>query len=102
MAEFVKVAKTADIAEGQVRAVHAGGFDLALFNLGGSFHALEDLCTHEDAPLSEGWVEGTEVECPWHAARFEITSGKALCEPACGDVRSFATRVVGDDLEVEV
>ncbi|MEM7351637.1 MAG: non-heme iron oxygenase ferredoxin subunit [Acidobacteriota bacterium] len=101
MAEFVKVAKTSDIEDQCARCVEIGGHPIALFNLGGEFYAIDDLCTHEDAPLSEGYVEGEEVECPWHAARFNIKSGKALCEPAYEDVSAYKVRVVGDDIEVE-
>ena len=62
----------------------------------------DDVCPHEDGPLSEGFVEGDEVECPWHAARFNIKTGKKLCEPAYEDVASYPVRVTGDDIEVEV
>jgi len=102
MAEFVKVAKTSDIEDKCAKCVDVGGRAIALFNLGGEFYAIDDLCTHEDGPLSEGYIEGDEVECPWHAARFNIKTGKALCEPACEDQGSYKVRVSGDDIEVEV
>ncbi len=102
MGEFVKVAKTSEIDDQCAKCVQVGGKLIALFNLGGEFHAIADECSHEEAPLSEGMVEGDEVECPWHAARFNIKTGKALCEPAEDDVERFNVRISGDDVEVEV
>ncbi len=102
MGEYVKIGKTSEIDDQCAKCVAVGGRNIAVFNLGGEFHAIEDLCTHEEAPLSDGHVEGEEVECPWHAARFNIKTGKAMCEPAYEDVATFPVRVNGDDIEVEV
>lgn len=102
MAEYVKVGKTSEIEDQCAKCIEVGGRTIAVFNLGGEFHAIDDLCTHEEGPLSEGFVEGEEVECPWHAARFNIKTGKALCEPAYEDVRSYPVRINGDDVEVAV
>ena len=101
MAEYVKVAKTSEIDDKCAKCVDVGGKSIALFNLGGEFFAIDELCTHEEAPLSEGFVEGDELECPWHAARFNIKTGKVLCEPAYEDLATYKVRVVGDDIEVE-
>lgn len=78
MGEFVKVAAAAEIPPGKARAVDAGGKRIALFNVDGTFHAIDDTCTHRGGPLSEGTVEGTEVTCPWHGAVFDVTSGTVL------------------------
>ena len=102
MAEYVKVAKTSEIDDQCGKCVEVGGRNIALFNLGGEFFAIDDLCTHEEGPLSEGYVEGDEVECPWHAARFNIRTGKAMCEPAYEDAPTYPVKVNGDDIEVEV
>lgn len=102
MAEFQKVARTADVPAGGGICVSVGASNIALFNVDGTIYAIADECSHEDGPLSEGDLDGFEVECPWHLARFDIRNGKALCEPACGDVTKYAVRVVGDDIEVEV
>lgn len=102
MGQYVKIAKTSDIEEESAICVEIGDASIAVFNLEGSFYAIADECTHEDAPLSEGEIEGDEIECPWHAARFNIKTGKALCEPACGDVKTYPIRISGDDVEVEV
>ena len=81
-------------------------FFLPLFNLlialyqlpGGEYHATDNICTHEYAQLSDGWLEDGCIECPLHAARFDVRTGKALCAPAEQDLDVFETRVEGDDL----
>ncbi len=102
MAEFVKVASVAEIAPGQARLLNVRGKEIALFNVEGTFFALENACTHEEGPLAEGDIEGHEVTCPWHGARFDIRTGAVLCAPAYDDVRRYNVRVVGTDIEVEV
>lgn len=102
MGEYVKVAKTTDIEDQCGKCIEVRGKTLAIFNLGGTFHALDDACSHEDGPLSEGFIEGNEVECPWHAARFNIETGEATCPPAYEDVARYAVRISGDDIEVEL
>ena len=102
MAEFMKVARVAEIPSGSVRCFQAGGRAIAIFNLDGELHALDDACSHVGGPLSEGWIENGEVECPWHGARFDIATGEVRCEPANGPIERFAVRVVGEDVEVEV
>jgi len=102
MGEFVKVCKTSEVDDQCGKCIEIQGRTLALFNLGGEFYAIDDLCSHEEGPLSEGFVEGEEVECPWHAARFNIKTGEATCPPAYEGVQSYKVRVSGDDVEVEV
>ena len=98
MAEFVKVAKTGEIAPGEARAVEAGGKKIALFNVNGTFYAIDDTCTHRGGPLSEGMLMGEEVTCPWHGAIFDVTSGTVLGALAPRDVGAhagwFAHRVI--------
>lgn len=102
MSELIKVAKTHEIDDKCAKCIEIKGRTIALFNLGGEFFAIDDLCTHEDAPLSEGFVEGDEVECPWHAARFNIKTGEATCPPAYENVGRYNVRVSGDDIEIEI
>jgi 3-phenylpropionate/trans-cinnamate dioxygenase ferredoxin subunit len=102
MAEFVKVASTNEVAPGGARLVNLNGKDIALFNIGGSFFALDNACTHEEGPLAEGEIEGHEVTCPWHGARFDVRTGEVLCAPANEDLQRYNVRVVGNDIEVEI
>jgi 3-phenylpropionate/trans-cinnamate dioxygenase ferredoxin subunit len=100
--EFVKVASTSEIAPGQARLVNVKGRQIVLFNVEGAFFALDNACTHEEGPLAEGDVEGYEVTCPWHGARFDIRTGEVLCPPAYDAVARYNVRVTGTDLEVEI
>jgi nitrite reductase/ring-hydroxylating ferredoxin subunit len=104
MAEnWVRVASVDEIEEGQVLGVRVGDREIALYHLpGGEFHATDNVCTHEYAQLSEGWLEGHVIECPLHAGQFDIRTGKALCAPVEKDIEVFEVRVSGNDLEVRL
>ena len=101
--QWVRVAGMADVAEGQVHAVRVGGREIALYHLaGGEFHATDNICSHEYAQLSDGWLEDGSIECPLHAARFDVRTGKALCAPAETDLDVYELKVEGDDLLIKV
>jgi len=102
MPEFIKVATTDEIAPGQAKLVEVGGNKIALFNVGGSFHAIDNTCTHVGGPLCEGEIDGAEVTCPWHGAIFDVTTGQVLGPPAAQSVTRYDVRVNGSALEVEV
>ncbi len=102
MGRYVKVATVGEVKPGEGRKVEVEGKAIALFNLGGKFYAIGDICTHRGGPLSEGAIEGNEVECPWHGARFEITTGEVLSPPAGKGVPSYPVRVTGTAVEVEI
>ncbi len=102
MAAFVKVGTTSELAPGEAKEMEVNGKTIALFNLGGSYYAIDNTCTHRGGPLSEGDVEGQVVTCPWHGAKFNITSGEVLGPPARAGVASYSIRVTGSDVEVEL
>jgi nitrite reductase/ring-hydroxylating ferredoxin subunit len=102
MARFTKVASKAALEAHSPQCVEVEGRRIALFCLGGEIYAIDDVCTHAGGPLSEGTVEADEVECPWHGARFKITTGAVCGEPAYEDVARYNVRVSGDDVEVEL
>jgi nitrite reductase/ring-hydroxylating ferredoxin subunit len=103
MAGWVRAAAKADVAEGKVLGVKVAGKDIAIYHLpGGEFRATDNICTHEYALLSEGWLENGCIECPLHAAQFDVRNGKALSSPADEDLRVFQIKVEGDDLMLEV
>lgn len=102
MTRFVKVATTSELAPGQAKKVEVDGKTIALFNLEGGYHAIDDTCTHRGGPLSEGPVEGEMVTCPWHGSKFNVKSGDVLTPPARTGVSSYRVRVSGSDVEVEV
>src|SRR2546430_16417744 len=78
----VKVAEVSDVPVGTGKVVQVGGKTLALFNLGGTFHALDNRCTHMGGPLGEGAVEANRVTCPWHGSIFNITTCEVAGPPA--------------------
>jgi len=102
MPEFVRAASTDDVPAGQARMVEVNGREIAIFNVGGSFHAIDNTCTHVGGPLCEGELEGSEVTCPWHGAVFDVTTGEVLGPPANEAVSRYNLRVAGSDIEVEV
>lgn len=81
MSEFVPVARTSELAAGEMKRVLVGRARVLLANVEGSFYALEDNCGHQKAALSKGKLEGKVVECPLHFACFDVTTGKALSGP---------------------
>lgn len=99
---WVRVAAANEIGPGTARVVEAGGWRIALCNTGDGFHAIDDICTHDGGPLDQGTLEGGQIECPRHGAKFDVVTGKALTLPAIRPVRTYATRVAGDGVEVEL
>ncbi len=97
---FVGVARVGEIADGGVKVVRIEDQAIAVFRLGGEYFALDDVCTHDGGPLAEGVIEGDQIECPRHGARFSIRSGEALCLPATGAVTTYAVRIEGDEIQV--
>jgi len=102
MAEFVKAAKTDEIAPGQSKMLEVNGKKIAIFNVAGSFHAIDDTCSHRGGSLSQGMIEGEKVTCPWHGAVFDIRSGEVLGPPAPKGVARYNVRVDGVQIEVEI
>ncbi len=102
MGQLIKVADASDVPPGTTKAVEADGRTIALFNSGGGYYAIDDACTHQGGPLSEGEVNGTVVACPWHGATFDITTGNVLGPPAPEGVVSYRVRVDGNDIKVEL
>jgi nitrite reductase/ring-hydroxylating ferredoxin subunit len=99
---FTKVATVPEVPAGTSKQVVAGGRTLALFNVGGAFHAIDDTCPHRGGPLWEGELAGVEVTCPWHGARFDVTTGANLGPPARTGVASYKVQVVGDEIQIDL
>ena len=99
---WVRVARRSDLADGEVLGVAAGGKEIALYDADGQLFATDNICTHAYARLSDGWLDGTAIECPLHAARFDIRTGKVLDPPAVHDLATYPVRLVGEDIEVNL
>lgn len=97
----VLVGKAADLQQGMAARVVVEGTPVAVFNVEGQFYAIADTCTHEEASLSEGYVDEDVVECPKHGAMFHIPTGQVRSLPATHSVATFSTVVEGADLYVE-
>ena len=102
MPKLVKIAQTGDLSPGQGKVFEAEGQTIALFNVDGTFYAIENTCTHVGGPLGEGALVGSEITCPWHGAQFNVASGKVLGAPARSDVKSFVVTVEGSDVLIEL
>ena len=102
MATSHRIAKVGEIPPGQCLRVEIGGLPIGIFNVDGSFHAIHDMCTHSEASLCEGDLEGDEVVCPLHFATFNVKTGACTGPPADEDVPTFPVRVDGDDIIVDV
>ncbi|MFQ5399906.1 MAG: non-heme iron oxygenase ferredoxin subunit [Anaerolineae bacterium] len=93
MNTFVEVARVDDIPVGGRLWYDFDDETVVVFNVDGEFYCIADLCTHDDGPLEEGTLEGYDVECPRHGARFDVRTGAALCLPAVTPVPSYEVKV---------
>ena len=82
-----------DVFEGEVMAVNVQGKEIALYEVQGELYATDNLCTHGAARLSDGFLEGREIECPFHQGRFDVYTGKALCAPLTENIRVYPVRI---------
>ena len=102
-AEFLTVFKTSQIAPGAVVSADVRGVRVAVANVGGTYYAFDDACTHEQCSLAEqGELAGTTLTCTCHGSEFDVRTGKVLAPPATVPVKVFRTRVEGDALQIEV
>lgn len=100
MTEFITVAKTNEIQPGQREVFGIGRKWIAVFNVDGTYYAIEDVCTHDDGPLAEGELSGCVIACPRHGATFDIRDGRVLTAPALVDVPVYEVRVEGDEIQL--
>ena len=101
MADFLKCATLSDLPPSACRPIEVNGRAVALFNVAGTIYCLDNTCLHRGGPLGEGTLEGEVVTCPWHLWQYNVRTGENLMDPAV-KVASFAVRVEGDDVKVEV
>ena len=93
MADWIRVAGEGDCPPGQLLGVEADGTKVVLANVDGHFYALRDRCSHADFPLHDGVLEGTELECIHHGARFDVCTGENRGFPAIRPVESYDVEV---------
>ena len=99
---FVKVCRAGELTPGSIQGFEIGEREVVVCNVDGKLYALDDLCSHDFGTLNEGELDGFEIECPRHGARFDVRTGEATVMPAVMPIDTFGVRVEGDDVEVEV
>jgi len=90
---WVEAAAFDELPEEDVKGVQVEGLDVALYRVQGEVFATADICTHAQAHLCEGFLEGHEIECPLHQGRFDIRNGKAMCAPLTEDLRVYPVKI---------
>jgi len=98
---FVRTAKVGELPAGTVREFQIEGRAVALANVGGMIHAINNTCLHRGGPLGQGVLEGKVVTCPWHGWQFDVTTGKAMGNPQAG-VDCYKTEIRGEDVFVDL
>ena len=99
---WVRAANRRDLGAGDVLGVVVAGREIALFDLDDTILATDDVCTHAYARLSDGWLDNGEIECPLHAGRFDIKTGRATAPPCTDDLKTYPVRIVGEEIQVKL
>ncbi len=97
-----KVAKTSEIAPGEIKSFTVGFDTVAVCNVSGQFCAFRDRCSHQEFPLSDGELSGEVITCAYHGAEFNVKTGEALCMPASEPIEIFEVKVENGEIFVEV
>jgi len=100
--EYVSVGQEDEVKNGDRIFVQIDDLTLVVFNIGGHLYAIADECSHDDGPVGEGELDGLEVICPRHGARFDIRTGKALSLPAVLDIPAYPVRIRDGQIEVSL
>jgi nitrite reductase/ring-hydroxylating ferredoxin subunit len=103
MAEFIRVASVSDLASGSGVVIDVNGRPIALFNVNGTFYALDNTCAHRGGPLGEGYVDcaNLTVQCPWHGWVYGLSDGASTFNPLAR-VEKFDVQVEGDDVKISL
>jgi len=99
--QFRSAAKASEIPPGQGREILLAGVTIALFNVDGTFHAVQHECPHQGGPLAEGSLEGTVLTCSWHQWQFDVATGQGVSVSGTG-LRTYEVKVEGEDVLVKV
>lgn len=101
MADFEKVATVSEIPSGGRKSLIIGERAILLLRVGDDFYAVEDICSHDGQPLTDGPLCGATIECPRHGAKFDVRTGRALCMPAVEPIAAFKVEVRGTDVYLQ-
>jgi nitrite reductase/ring-hydroxylating ferredoxin subunit len=100
MPEWVTVAKTEDVPEGEMIGATLDGIELLVANVGGQYRAIGSVCTHEGGPLADGDLYDGIVTCPWHGSEFDVGTGEVVTPPATEPEPVYEVRVEGDEIQL--
>jgi 3-phenylpropionate/trans-cinnamate dioxygenase ferredoxin subunit len=98
--DYVSVGTVDELKDGERLFVEIDGKPIVVINLAGQYYALADVCSHDDGPVGEGSIEGFEIICPRHGARFDIRTGKVIALPAFVDIPAYPVRLMADQIEI--
>ena len=91
-----------DLPTDDVIGVMVNGRDIAIYAAGSEVYATDNVCTHGQARLCDGFLDGHEIECPLHQGKFDVRDGKPLCEPVTDALRSYPVRIEGQRVYVQL
>jgi naphthalene 1,2-dioxygenase system ferredoxin subunit len=100
--QWTKVIELVAIPADDVTAVTAGGREVAIYSVDGAVYATDNICTHGHARLCDGFLDGHEIECPLHQGKFDVRSGKAMCEPLTEDIQAYQVKVEDGSVYIEI
>ncbi len=100
--EFISIASVNDLPPGERLFVEIDEKPIVVFNIAGHYYAIADLCSHDDGPVGDGDLDGMEITCPRHGARFDIRTGKVLALPAVEDIPAYPVRVMDGEIQLGV
>jgi 3-phenylpropionate/trans-cinnamate dioxygenase ferredoxin subunit len=100
--EYVPIGAISELKDGGRLFIELDGKPIVIINVGNQYYAIADVCSHDDGPVGEGTLEGYEIICPRHGARFDLRTGKVLALPAFVDIPAYAVRLVGDQIEIGI
>jgi 3-phenylpropionate/trans-cinnamate dioxygenase ferredoxin component len=100
--QYFTICAQEDLPPGERLFLDINQVPVVVFNINGSYYAMDDVCTHDDGPLGEGELEGFEITCPRHGARFDVRSGKVLSPPAVTNDRIYPIMLDGNDIKIGI
>jgi 3-phenylpropionate/trans-cinnamate dioxygenase ferredoxin subunit len=100
--DYIAVGSVSELKDGQRLFIEIDDTPIVIINIEGNYYAIADVCSHDDGPVGEGNIEGFEIICPRHGARFDIQSGKVLSLPAFVDIPAYPIRLVGEEIEIGI
>ena len=98
--EYIEITPAEDVPEGERIFIEVAGRSIVIFNLAGKLFAIGDVCSHDNGPVGDGEIEGTEIICPRHGGRFDIRTGKVTSLPPVVDIPAYPVRVVEGMIEI--